>query len=159
MTSGQLKKISAGSDVESICGKCGDNMHVVVAMVGSTIAKVQCKMCGGLHKYRPPGGKAAPRAGSKTRKTAGSGRPRKAAPPAEPVGPTVEPDYKRDIRTYRANEHFEVADRIQHPTFGLGVVEESEAGKITIWFPNGRKKLAQAAPPPKLERPPPIQWD
>ncbi len=162
MTAGRIKKISAGSDVESMCGKCGDTWHVVVAMVGSNIAKVQCKMCGGLHKYRPPGPKTSSkggRAGSKLPKTAGGSRSRKAAPPAEPEGPTVDPDYKRDIRTYRANEHFEVADRIQHPTFGLGVVEESDDGKITIWFPNGRKRLAQAAPAPKLERPPPIQWD
>ncbi len=158
MTSGQLKKPSAGSDVESLCGKCGDTWHVVVAMVGSVIAKVQCKECGGLHKYRPLGGKTAAKAGSKRRKTAGGSRARKEAT-AEPVGPTVEPDYKRNIRTYRADEHFEVADRVQHPTFGLGVVEASEAGKITIWFPNGRKRLAQAGEAPKLERPPPIQWD
>jgi len=158
LTSGQLKKPTAGSDVECLCGKCGDTWHVVVAMVGSEIAKVQCKECKGLHKYRPLGSKSAAEAGARGRKTAGTGR-RKTAAPAEPVGPTVEPDYKRDIRTYRADEQFEVADRVQHPTFGLGVVEESEAGKITAWFPGGRKRLAQASPAPKLERPPPIVWD
>lgn len=157
MTSGQLKRPSAGSDVECLCGKCGDTWHVVVAMVGSTIAKVQCKECGGLHKYRPLGSKPRAKAGTKPRKAGGS-RSRKGEP-AEPVGPTVEPDLKRAIRTYRADEHFEVAERVQHPTFGLGVVEVSEAGKITIWFPSGRKRLAQAAPAPKLERPPPIVWD
>ncbi len=159
MTSGQLRKPSAGSDIESICGKCGDTWHVVVAMVGTAIAKVQCKECGGLHKYRPVGGKAATKAGTRRKKAAGGGRSRKKAAEAEPVGPTVDPDYKRDIRNYRADEHFEVADRVQHPTFGLGVVEESAPGKVTVWFPSGRKKLAQAAPAPKLERPPPIEWD
>ena len=71
----------------------------------------------------------------------------------------MEPDTSRPVRTYRADEHFEVADRIQHPSFGLGVVEASEEGKVTVWFSAGRKKLAQASGAPKLERPPPIQWD
>lgn len=158
MTSGQLKKISAGSDVEAICGKCGDTWHVVVAMVGNEIAKVQCKECGGLHKFRRLGSKTERRsAGAK--KTSGGSRARTKAAPTEPVGPTVEPDLQRAIRNYRADEHFEVADRVHHPTFGLGVVEESAEGKVTVWFQSGRKKLAQAAPAPKLERPPPIQWD
>jgi len=158
MATRRLKKPTAGSDIEALCGKCGDTWHVVVAMVGNEIAKVQCKECGGLHKYRPLGSKSARKAGSKGRKTTGGSRSSKAVP-AEPVGPTVEPDYKRNVRAYRADEHFDVADRVNHPTFGLGVVEKSEAGKITAWFPGGRKRLAQAAPPPKLERPPPIQWD
>lgn len=158
MSPGQLKKPSAGSDVEALCGKCGDTWHVVVAMVGNEIAKVQCKECGGFHKFRRLGSKTARRKSSRPKGT-GSGRGRAPAAPAEPVGPTVEPDLQRAIRTYRANEHFEVADRVQHPSFGLGVVEESTDGKVTVWFPTGRKKLAQAAPAPKLERPPPIEWD
>jgi predicted nucleic acid-binding Zn ribbon protein len=158
MTSGQLKKPSAGADIEALCGKCGDTWHVVVAMVGNDVAKVQCKECGAVHKYRPLGGKATRKAGSSSRKSAGRSRSGKAAP-AEPVGPTVEPDTSREVRAYRADEHFEVADRVQHPTFGLGVVETSEPGKITVWFPGGRKRLVQADPTPMLERPPPLEWD
>ena len=50
-----------GADIESICSKCGDVWHVVVAKVGETVVKVQCKECGGYHRYRTAGGKAAPR--------------------------------------------------------------------------------------------------
>lgn len=31
-----------------------DLTHVVVSMMGTQVAKVQCKTCGSLHKYRPP---------------------------------------------------------------------------------------------------------
>lgn len=51
-----------GADIESICRKCGDVWHVVVAKVGDQIAKVQCKQCNGLHRHKPPG--APPFAGS-----------------------------------------------------------------------------------------------
>ena len=38
--------LPVGKDIESICGKCGDVWHVVVAKMGEQIAKVQCKQCG-----------------------------------------------------------------------------------------------------------------
>lgn len=154
MQHGKSKTPATGADVEALCGKCGDVWHVIVAMVGADIVKVQCKECGGFHKYRTEKAKAAP-----TRRSArASGRAKKVAEP-EPTGPTVEPDLSRDVRPYSVSERFEVADRVQHPTFGLGVVEVTDPGKITVFFPVGRKRLAQAAPGPQLERPPPIKVD
>src|SRR5665647_995831 len=41
-----------GADVESLCSKCGDVWHVVVAKDGDKIVKVQCKQCSGYHRYR-----------------------------------------------------------------------------------------------------------
>ena len=48
-----------GADVESLCAKCGDVWHVVVAKVGDRIARVQCKQCGAPHRLKPPGGPVA----------------------------------------------------------------------------------------------------
>lgn len=139
---------AVGSDVESICSKCGDVWHVVVAKVGEKIAKVQCKECGGLHRYRPPGGKAVAKAA--TRRRAGA----KQAKKAEPVGPEIEPDLSKPIRPYSIRDLYQPGERVEHPKFGVGVVESSSApGKISVFFPVGRKILAQAKPSSGLSRP------
>jgi hypothetical protein len=58
---------AVGADIEALCSKCGDVWHVVVAKVGEAVVKVQCKQCGGYHRYKSPhavaatGAKKAPR--------------------------------------------------------------------------------------------------
>jgi hypothetical protein len=149
---------AVGADIESICSKCGDVWHVVVAKVGEKIAKVQCKQCGGFHRYKPPGGPPAKVAKStepRTRTSSGTGTraPRRAA--AEPPPPSVNPDLSRPVKRYAASEPFQVGDRVQHPTFGLGVVQSSPGpGKIDVAFPGGRRVLAQARPESTLGKPP-----
>lgn len=132
-----------GADVEALCSKCGDVWHVVVAKVGEQIAKVQCKECGAYHRYRSSSSeKAAPKA----RASASSARARVTRAPVERFEkPAVAADLSRAIRTYSAVERYAVGDRIDHPTFGQGVVEASpEPGKVTVFFAVGRKVLVQA---------------
>jgi hypothetical protein len=64
----------------------------------------------------------------------------------------VEADLSRPARAYRADQVFQIADRVEHPTFGSGVVELSEPGKITVYFTSGRKILAQARAEAQLQR-------
>jgi len=142
-----------GADCESICGKCGDVWHVVVAKVGDRIAKVQCKQCGGLHRYSPP---AALKEKERLAKEAARASGRASSPPRErasrgsrepkpPPGPAVQVDLTRPVRPYRPAETFAVGDRIEHVTFGMGVVEGTpEPGKMFVWFPDQRRTLVMA---------------
>jgi hypothetical protein len=123
--------------------------HVIVAMVGDRIAKVQCKECGSLHRHRPPGGTAA-----KTRTASTRTRKSSASAARAVQGPTVEPDLRKPTRAYIATDRYDVSERVQHPAFGIGVVEETQAGKVTVYFPVGRKVLAQGSGTLRLERPP-----
>jgi len=142
---------STGSDVEALCSKCGDVWHVVVAEVGGKIAKVQCKECGGYHRYRTAADKSSLAASGKRRTSAA---PRRSKAPAAPEPPAVEPDLSKPIRPYNIRDLFEPADRVDHPSFGIGVVEGSDGpGKMTVAFPQGRKVLAMAKPKATLERP------
>src|SRR5262249_9625241 len=137
-----------GADIESICSKCGDVWHVVVAKVGDKIAKVQCKQCNGLHRYKPPGGPvAAPRGAA----------PVRARKPAPVPAPTTAAALSRRVRRYAPADAYTPGDRVNHPSFGLGVVESSPGpGKMQVFFPGGRRVLAQAkAPGIGLERPTP----
>jgi hypothetical protein len=131
---------AVGADVEALCSKCGDVWHVVVAKVGAQIVKVQCKQCSGYHRYKSPHG--AP-----TEKKL----PSAIRPPKEPKAPverfekpSVAADLTKPARTYRASERFEVGERIDHPSFGQGVIEIAEPGKITVFFATGRRVLVQS---------------
>lgn len=144
-----------GADVEALCSKCGDVWHVVVAKVGDTIAKVQCKQCGGYHRYKSPHGAPA------AKKLPATNRPpREVKTPVERFErPAVAADLTKPARPYRASESFEVGERIDHPSFGQGVIELAEPGKVTVFFGSGRRVLVQAkaaAAPGGLSRPKPF---
>lgn len=153
---------AVGADVESLCNKCGDVWHVVVAKVGEQIVKVQCKQCGGQHRHKSPHG--APKALKLPKQI----RPEVVREPKAETTKTVErfekpavaADLSKAVRPYRASEQFEVGDRIDHVNFGQGVVETAEPGKITVFFATGRRVLVQskagAAASAGLTRPKPF---
>jgi hypothetical protein len=140
-----------GADIESICGKCGDVWHVVVAKVGERIARVQCKQCGSQHRHRPPGGAPAGRREPTSRPPHAS-RPAPAAPELPPFDPSRPP------LPYHPQHEYRPGDRIAHPSFGIGVVARSEPGKVQVVFGTGPRVLAQAKPAstlaPPAKRPP-----
>lgn len=155
MTDSESKTPVVGADIEALCGKCGDVWHVVEAMVEDKVAKVQCKQCGATHKYKPPGAKPASKAKKKTRKTTTTRKRATKKAPKEPPGPLVEPDLTRPVRAYSMTEAYEPRDRVEHPKFGTGIVEQiTGPGRISVFFPDGRKILVQATPPRTLELPP-----
>ena len=130
-----------GADVESICRKCGDVWHVVVAKVGDQIAKVQCKQCNGLHRHKPPGGAPIRRVSKASRARASSPtRPRGVPVSSKPL---IEVDATKPLRPYRMTERYEVGDRVAHQMFGEGVVELLPGPhKVQVFFSDGRKILA-----------------
>ncbi len=130
-----------GADIGSICRKCGDVWHVVVAVADGRIAKVECKQCGGRHRYKPPEGEAKTRG---TRRTSGGAAVKKASARSRgrSLGPVVEPDLSRPVRDYRPSETFAPGDRLRHPMFGEGVVQVvAGPTKIQVLFDAEQKTL------------------
>jgi hypothetical protein len=127
---------AVGSDIESLCSKCGDVWHVVFAKDGDKIVKVQCKQCKGYHRYKSPAEAKTPKA------------PKAPRAPRDPVErferASVQADLNKEPVVYRASAKYTIADRIEHPTFGTGTVEIVESGKITVFFATGRKVLASS---------------
>jgi len=145
---------AVGADIAALCSKCGDVWHVIVAKVGEQIVKVQCKECGGYHRYKSPAGKAA------VKKT-GTPRPREPKAVVEKhEAPAVAADLSKPVRRYSANDKYEVGERVEHPTFGQGTVEVVDGQKCTVFFAVGRKVLVHAKGEPasagKLTRPKPF---
>jgi hypothetical protein len=134
-----------GSEVQGICGRCGDVWHVVIAFAGDRIAQVQCGECGARHRYRPSGGAPAGEASpdgarhsrSPARRSAASARRGSAKP-------VVEADPSRPRRAFSPHDSYQVGDRLLHPTFGEGVVQAIlGASKLLVLFDSGPKRLVQ----------------
>ena len=131
---------------------------MVVAKVGDKIVKVQCKQCAGYHRYKSPHG--APAEAKLPSNKRPPKEPRASRDPVERFEkPAVAADLSKPARTYRASERFDVGERVDHPSFGQGIVELVEAGKITVFFATGRRVLVcakEAAPATGLSRPKPF---
>src|SRR5215467_1296028 len=123
-----------GADVEALCSKCGDVWHVVVAKVGQEIVKVQCKQCSGYHRYKSPHGAPAEKKLPSNQRPVREPKPVAKGPVERFEKPSVAADLSKPVRPYRASELFEVGQRIDHPTFGQGVIEIAEPGRITVFF-------------------------
>lgn len=93
-----------GDRIEARCTRCNDvTGHVVVALVGGEIVKVECRACGSVHKYHPPvaAGKARETA-SVCRVKPGQDR-RDAVSAAAPAGATLPGGEKSASRTGAAS--------------------------------------------------------
>ena len=132
---------SPGDVVEARCTRCRTvTNHTIVALVGSTIARVQCNTCGGSHNYHAPQAPAAPRS-------------RAAAAPKAPAKSRTSPDLGTWLERcstvepaaaapYAMDRAFVSGSLVAHPSFGVGLVTAVlPPNKVEILFRDGRKLL------------------
>ena len=142
---------AVAKDIEAVCSKCGESWHVIVAVSDGKIAQVQCKSCGGYHKYRPiatermtlkKNTKSSIAASTKTGSpiTSKGGAKTPAAP--KTLRPKVDPN-DHEIQKYSMKTaHFDLGDRISHPKYGVGVIDEFPSqGKMYVTFEHERVLL------------------
>lgn len=145
--------IQAGSSVQSACRKCKTvTDHHVVVILEDKIGKVQCKVCGGKHAYRPPKTPAASQAvqpgarAEKNRRAAADKMKlasKKPSPEAhahwESMVGSAAPEI---IRPYAMTGMFLDGDIIQHSVFGRGYVQRfMKPNMIEVLFADGVKLL------------------
>ncbi|WP_051564309.1 hypothetical protein [Desulfovermiculus halophilus] len=148
-----------GDIVESTCRKCNDvTGHAVVSIVEGQIAKVECRGCGSVHKYRPAKKSGQSKsAGSSSRaekgkSTASKGKKSQTAKEKE-AQQLAEQIYKEwqtktqgknqaEAKTYRMDGEFTANELIDHPSFGLGVVQRIiPPNKMDVLFQDSEKRL------------------
>ena len=136
--------IRVGGEVDGFCGRCKMVLaHTVLAMVGSSIARVRCNTCGADHAYRRAPGPASssPRVGpaEKTRVVLSFEAQIQARGP-------------QTARGYTPAETFAVDDLISHPVFGLGIVRAVRRDKVDVAFKAAERTLvhgrARSGPAP-----------
>ena len=126
--------MGVAADIQSYCGKCGTVWHVVVAMIGTQIAQVECKQCGRRHRVR-----GEEKAEARPHRRTGA----KSTRAAKVVKPLVDADMTREPVRYSTNASFAPGQRVEHATFGPGIVERVLGPqKVQIHFADGSKVLA-----------------
>jgi hypothetical protein len=136
---GMVAKREVGADIDNKCGKCGDGAHVIVSMSNGRIGKVECKQCNSQHRHRLTDAEKQMKPAKRASRKSAS---------AEPTGPLVEPDLTRPIRPYQISEVYAVGDRIDHTSFGTGIIERvMSPSKVQVYFPDGQKMLLQGRTP------------
>lgn len=143
-----------GQDVDAFCGRCKLSLaHTVLAMVGSTIARVRCNTCTNEHSFRG----------------AASSTPRRSETRAAPAKVTVsfqETLAQRDLsaaRLYSPKTTFAADEVILHASFGYGIVSAVREDKVDVTFKAFEKTLvhgraegqAGRTEPLRPPRPPP----
>ena len=149
-----------GDRIEARCTRCNDvTGHVIVALVGGQVVKVECCACGSVHKYYPPRTEKAAaddgvrrvRAGTDRRQAMASPSPRAAAPfrnrgkEAEMENAwrtAMERPSAPAARPYAMDMLLREGDVVEHATFGLGTVRSViRPNKAEILFRDGVRTL------------------
>jgi len=140
--------IRVGGEVDAHCNKCEMNLaHTILAMVGTTIKRVQCNTCRSQHMFRgqQPLVKATSFAAPRKAAT-GSAAKAPRTPRSEVVIIGFDEQLKgKDLtkaKKYSIKDTFKVDDVIDHPTFGFGIVSAVRVDKVDITFKSDVKTLA-----------------
>lgn len=125
---------STGDPIEARCTKCrANNPHVIVSVDDNGPVKVKCDTCEREHKYRPPSVPKKPAV-------------RKAVDPKiaeRKEWELLRPEMNdKEAKGYSMTSSYKVASLIDHPTFGLGLVQRiAGTQKIEVLFEDGKKLM------------------
>jgi hypothetical protein len=122
----ELLTSGVGTDVETLCSKCGDVAHVVLDHKDGIVDRCQCKECGRKHKYKPtdPVILQAVKDHRKAHKKPSTRKKTTRKKASEPALPPVVIDESLPMLPYKMSSSYAVADQIEHKKFGQGVVIE-----------------------------------
>lgn len=132
----QSSKLSPGDSIEARCTKCRKNNSHTILSISETEDvpdKVQCAICSRQHKYRPPSAIKNPA----VRRT---GLLKDAE---RHEWETMRPGMNSAKATdYSMTDSYKIKALINHPTFGLGVVQRVVGSqKIEVLFEDGKKTM------------------
>jgi hypothetical protein len=133
------KALKVGGDIDAWCTRCKMTLgHTILAIVYGRPARVRCNTCQGEHNYR--GSAATP-----PRKGAWEPREVRERRESRPAVTSWEAllagkDLSR-ARKYTAKEKYAAEEVIQHPSFGVGLVQEVRGDKIQVAFKADVKTL------------------
>lgn len=124
----------AGDPIEARCTKCRKNTdHVIITMGDEAPVKVQCNSCSRQHKYKPP---TVPKKPAARRTVDPKIAERKEW---EELKPNMD---SSTAVAYSMTTSYKVNALIDHPVFGLGMVQRVVgAQKIEVLFEDGKKTM------------------
>jgi len=133
------KSQRVGGDIDAWCTRCKMILgHTILALVGTRPARVRCNTCQGEHNYKASATAEAKSGGWEPK----ADRERRLAKPAVTSWEALlaQKDVTR-ARPYSARERFEADDVLNHPVFGIGLVQEVHGDKMRVAFKADTKLL------------------
>ncbi|MBI1819777.1 MAG: hypothetical protein HY202_08395 [Nitrospirae bacterium] len=123
-----------GTEVLSVCAKCKVPLaHTIVAMDKAKIKKVQCKTCESQHRFVSP-------------------EPKKQTPRTKVKIEHIWEELMKSLSSkkkisYTLSGQYKGNDVIDHPVFGIGIVNQIVSReKFRVVFKEGEKLLASGRP-------------
>ena len=124
--------LKTGGDVDAMCTKCKMVLgHTILAMVGPKPARVRCNTCNGEHNYRGTAGNP-PKKG--TWQTKGEIARKHEKPTVTSWEALMREKDLSKARRYSVRERFEEGELVEHPTFGVGLVQGIRGEKMDVAF-------------------------
>ncbi|MDO3379516.1 hypothetical protein [Geoalkalibacter halelectricus] len=130
----QSTKLTPGDSIEARCTKCRKNTaHVILTLGEKEPLTVECGSCARQHKYRPP---SSPKKPVARRNTNSKDAERK-------EWETLRPSMNgANAHEYSMTGTYKVKNLINHPIFGLGLVQRVVgAQKVEVLFEDGKKMM------------------
>ena len=126
-----------GGDIDAFCTRCKMELgHTVLAMVGNKPVRVRCNTCHGEHAFRGP---PEPRKG-----TWAPASERNARPTVTTWDALLQKKDLSRARRYSAKDRYQADEVLEHPVFGIGLVQEVRGDKISVAFKADVKTLVHA---------------
>ena len=130
-------------DIVAYCTSCKlDLAHVIVALDGEKVKKVLCKTCNKEHVYKAPKEGKVP---SKKKKLAASSK-KKTISPLEEWEMAMKKAKDATIRIYAQDGSFSEGEKIDHSTFGQGLITKLiQPNKMEVIFEDGAKFMIRGS--------------
>jgi hypothetical protein len=128
-------RIITGGDIDSYCTRCKLNLeHIILAMVGGAVVKVQCKTCGSIHRFK---GMPAVRPKSPRKECAAS----KSFVTCQALWEEAMGEAKGPELPYEMARSYQAGDVMVHNIFGKGVVQKTLFKKCAVLFKDKERML------------------
>lgn len=130
----QSATLSVGDPIETRCTKCRKKTaHTILSLAEGAPDKVECSLCNHPHKYRPP----------KTPTKSAPKKPVDRNREARKEWAALRPDMNVAKATdYSMTAAYKVRALINHPVFGLGLVQRVVGSqKVEVLFEDGKKTM------------------
>ncbi len=139
--------MKVGTDLQHPCPNCANPAHTVTAVTHGNTAAVTCNRCGFTRRYVVSVDEPAPAPVPARASKPVANRTRKRTSPWATETSRVAADLARPVRRYKLSDTYRLGDRVEHATFGLGIVDEILGPtKMQVFFPSGHRKMMHGIP-------------
>ncbi|MBK7977801.1 MAG: hypothetical protein IPK07_32650 [Deltaproteobacteria bacterium] len=141
--------MNVGTELEASCENCASTTQTVTSVSHGATATVMCNGCGATRRYVASVDSIVPEKTETVVAAVSKPATKRARKPKAAWSPDqsqVAAVLSRPVRPYRLADSYRLGDRIDHNTYGIGIVDEILGPtKMQVFFTSGHRKMMQGA--------------